>query len=453
MAEKTRAIYFFMQQSYTEGDTGFQNLAIAPKLLEVIQSAGYTIPTPIQERAIPSLIEGKDLLGIAQTGTGKTLAYAVPVIQRLAHEKGRSLILVPTRELALQVNESFEKIGRKIGLKTAVLIGGADIQRQIRMIKNRPHIIVGTPGRIIDHIERKTLQLDDVKILVLDEADLMLDMGFAPQISRIIQNVPKERQTMLFSATMPSEILKLAKTYMSDPIHVEVARSGTVAQGIEQEIRYVEANTKMGALQHILNEHAGTAIVFMRTKHSAKKVCYALRDQKQSAVEIHSNRSLAQRRAALDGFKFGKNRILVATDIAARGIDVSGVGLIINYDLPENPEDYVHRIGRTGRAGKTGRAISLAAYHQKQLVRRIEKLTSIQIRVVGDQPVGGYPVYEYKKEYAKQPSRHSSAKFHNGRGGRRNSHQSDRRPKQRGWAKRSHVSQTAKRFDTSILYR
>ncbi len=453
MAEKTRAIYFFMQQTIKETDKGFQNLTISPKLLEIIQGMGYKIPTPIQERAIPLLIEGKDVMGIAQTGTGKTLAYAIPIIQRLALEKGRSLILVPTRELALQVNESFEKIGKKIGLKTAVLIGGADITRQIRMLKNCPHVIVGTPGRIIDHIERKTLELNDIKILVLDEADLMLDMGFAPQISRIIQCVPKNRQTMLFSATMPQEILKLAGAYMSVPVRVEVSRSGTVADNIEQEIRYVLPNTKMGALFHLLKEHEGTAIVFIRTKHSAKRVCYELREQKESAVEIHSNRSLMQRRAALDGFKLGRNRILVATDIAARGIDVSGVGLIINYDLPENPEDYVHRIGRTGRAGKSGRAISLAAHSQKQLVRRIEKLIETSIRVVGDQPVGGYVVHERKKEFTKQPSRHSSASFHNGRGGRRNFPQSDRRSKQGGWAKRSHVSQTVKKSDTSILYR
>ncbi|MBI2645075.1 DEAD/DEAH box helicase [Candidatus Uhrbacteria bacterium] len=441
-----------MHHTLKESDMGFKNLTIAPKLLDIIQHIGYTTPTPIQERAIPSLIKGKDLLGIAQTGTGKTLAYAVPVIQRLATEKGQSLILVPTRELALQVNESFEKIGRKIGLKTAVLIGGADIQRQIRMLKNNPHVIVGTPGRINDHIERKTLQLDAVKILVLDEADLMLDMGFAPQISRIIACVPKERQTMLFSATMPQEILRLAKTYMAEPVYVEVARSGTVAEGIEQEILYVEANTKMGALNHILKEHDGTVIVFIRTKHSAKRVCYALRDQHQSAVEIHSNRSLAQRRAALDGFKFGKNRILVATDIAARGIDVSGVGLIINYDLPENPEDYVHRIGRTGRAGKTGRAISLAAYNQKQLVERIEKLINTSIRVVNERPAGGYAMQEHIKT-VKQPSRQPSGSFHNGRGGQRNSHQPHHRSKHVRWIKKNSASHLRKRLDTSALYR
>lgn len=357
----------------------FKTLPIAPKLLARIATLGYTVPTPIQNDSIPPLLNGRDLLGIAQTGTGKTLAFAVPVIQRIAQLKCTALVLVPTRELALQVNEVFETIGKGIGLKTSVLIGGADISRQIKSLRSNPHVVIGTPGRIIDHLTRKSVRFSTVKMLVLDEADLMLDMGFAPQIKRILESVPVERQTMLFSATMPPAIKKIAEHYMCEPLRVEVARSGTLADHIEQEVRYVPNERKFNELETTLKENAGTAIVFVRTKHSAKKVSFALRTNGFSATEIHSNRSLAQRRAALDGFKSGKHKVLVATDIAARGIDVSGIGRVINFDLPESPEDYVHRIGRTGRAGKSGHAISFATPSQRQLVRRIERLTGTVI--------------------------------------------------------------------------
>jgi ATP-dependent RNA helicase RhlE len=366
--------------------SGFHGLTIAPKLLTIIGSLGYSDPTPIQKAAIPPAIAGRDILGIAQTGTGKTLAFAIPLIQRLSHTKGRGLIIAPTRELALQVDETCRKIGKTIGLKTAVLIGGARMDLQLRALRAHPHVIIGTPGRINDHIERKTLILDTVSVLVLDEADLMLDMGFAPQINRILETVPHDRQTMLFSATMPPAIRKIADTYMVEPMCIEVARSGSTPAMIEQEVRYVDAKEKVSALDALLKERSGSTLVFVRAKYGAKKLCIELNHQGYSATEIHSNRTLAQRRIALDAFKAGKKRILVATDIAARGIDVSGIALVVNYDLPENPEDYIHRIGRTGRAGQKGHAISFATPSQRGLVYRIERLLQITLPVTGRVP-------------------------------------------------------------------
>ena len=370
----------------------FQNLGIAPKLLQILQTHKFTTPTPIQQKSIHPAIEGKDIMGIAQTGTGKTLAFGVPMIQRLAqaasradyqgrpeHGRGaggkqKGLVILPTRELALQVNETLQKIGRLIGLKTAILIGGENMGKQIRMLRANPHIIIATPGRLIDHLEQKTLQLTAVSILVLDEADRMLDMGFAPQIKRIMQTVPKIRQTMLFSATMPDEIVNLAKSFMSLPLRIEVAPSGTTVERIEQELFFVQKQDKAALLQNILKEYTGSILVFSRTKFGAKKIAHTIRNSGHTASEIHSNRSLNQRIEALEGFKIGRYRILVATDIAARGIDVSGIQLVVNYDLPSTAEDYVHRIGRTGRAGLAGKAISFAMPEQRAEVRAIERL-------------------------------------------------------------------------------
>ena len=354
---------------------GFYGLGIAPKLLEILDKQKYKIPTPIQLKSIPIALEGKDLMGIAQTGTGKTLAFGVPVIQRIAKLKGRALIILPTRELALQVDETFKKLGHSISLRTVVMIGGASMNNQIRDLKKNPHILIATPGRLIDHLEQHTLRLDDVNVLVLDEADRMLDMGFAPQIKRILQQLPKERQTMLFSATMPGEIMALANSYMKLPVRVEIARAGTMAEKVSQELFIVKKEDKLRLLEKLLTENHGTMLVFSRTKHGAKKIAAAVRHMGHRAAEIHSNRSLAQRREALDGFKNGVYRVLVATDIAARGIDVKDIELVLNFDLPDQPDDYVHRIGRTGRAGMPGHAISFATPDQKNDVRDIERLT------------------------------------------------------------------------------
>ncbi|KKS93046.1 MAG: DEAD/DEAH box helicase domain protein [Parcubacteria group bacterium GW2011_GWE2_43_12] len=367
----------------TESQTispSFFGLGIAPRLLEALDRLKLTIPTSIQRDAIPPLIEGKDLIGIAQTGTGKTLAFAIPAIQRLASIKGQALVLLPTRELALQVDEVFHKLGRPFGLRTAVLIGGQDIKRQFSAINKRPHIIVATPGRLIDHLEQKTIHLNEVNTLVLDEADRMLDMGFLPQITRILKVVPVNRQTMLFSATMPEDIVRIAANYMKLPVRVEIARPGTAADKITHELFVITREAKNLLLEKLLTDYRGSTLVFCRTKFNAKKVTRAVQTMGHRSAEIHSNRSLAQRREALDGFKSGRYRVLVATDIAARGIDVTGIELVINYDLPSNPGDYVHRIGRTGRAGLSGPPSRLPTFPPRQPTQMGEKHTAHQTR-------------------------------------------------------------------------
>ncbi|MBI2123829.1 MAG: DEAD/DEAH box helicase [Candidatus Wildermuthbacteria bacterium] len=362
------------------GQGGFSGLGISPGLLSVLATLKFQTPTPIQSKAIPVAIEGKDIIGIAQTGTGKTLAFGIPLIQRLMQNpQGTGLIILPTRELALQVAEALESLGRVFRIKTAVLIGGVAMGFQLRMIQRRPNIIIGTPGRIIDHLRQRTLDLRSIAILVLDEADRMLDMGFAPQVNQILEAVPKDRQTMLFSATMPENIVRIATRHMKLPLRVEVAQSGTAAARVEHELFVVKKDQKTRLLDKVLGEHKGSVLLFSRTKHGAKKICRDIKAMGHSAAEIHSNKSLMQRREALEGFKLGKYRVLVATDIASRGIDVKGIEVVINYDLPENPEDYVHRIGRTGRAGQAGRAISFVVPEQRYKVREIERLTRITL--------------------------------------------------------------------------
>lgn len=357
----------------------FYGLGIAPQLLEVLDRMKFVHPTPIQQKAIPLAIEGQDVIGIAQTGTGKTLAFGVPMIQRLAQKKGRGLILVPTRELAYQVHQSLHRIDPKI--KFAVLIGGASMHNQIQELRQHPRIIIATPGRLIDHMEQRYVFLDEVSVLVLDEADRMLDLGFAPQIHTILQKVPKDRQTMLFSATMPEQIMKMASSHMKLPTHVEIAKSGTVAEKITQELFIVKHDSKRQLLSKILAQYHGTILVFSRTKMGARKITRSIRDMGHRAAEIHADRSLAQRREALEGFKSGRYRILVATDIAARGIDVKGIELVLNYDLPDDAENYIHRIGRTGRIGDKGHAISFATPDQGKDVKNIEKLMRMALPI------------------------------------------------------------------------
>lgn len=353
---------------------GFAELGIDTRILSILSQKKIAEPTPIQHQAIPTALQGKDIIGIAQTGTGKTWAFGIPMLQRLAQHGGRGLIVVPTRELAYQAEESLSQFARALGIRTTVIVGGASMGQQKSAIRANPRIVIATPGRLNDHLQQRTITLKEVKILVLDEADQMLDMGFKPQIEKIIAHVPKERQTLLFSATMPQEIVKLASAHMELPLRIEVAPAGTAAEKVEQELFVVQRTQKMQLLLKILEEHDGTILVFSRTKHGAKKMTRTLNEAGHTAAEIHANRSLAQRRAALDGFKRGTYRILVATDIAARGIDVTGITLVINYDLPDDAADYVHRIGRTGRAGKAGLAISFATPEQASNIRNIEKL-------------------------------------------------------------------------------
>jgi len=361
--------------------TGFAGLGIGENFLRVLTHAKYTTPTPIQRQSIPAAIEGKDLIGIAQTGTGKTLAFGIPMIQRLAVHKGQGLVVVPTRELALQVEETLRKIGTPLGLRTAVIIGGESVGKQKMLLQHRPHIIIATPGRLNDHLEQRSLNLQQVKVFVLDEADRMFDMGFAPQINKILKLLPHERQTLLFSATMPAEISKIATTHMKLPLRIEVAPAGTAAQNVEQEMFIIKKEDKIRLLEKLLAEFPDTVLIFSRTKFGAKKITQNIEKMGHKAAEIHSNKSLAQRIKALDGFKTGKFKVLVATDIAARGIDVKNIGLVINYDLPDNSEDYVHRIGRTGRAGSTGKAISFATPDQRHDIQSIERLIRKTLKI------------------------------------------------------------------------
>ena len=361
---------------------GFYGLGIAPKLLEALDRMKFIKPTPIQKQGIPIACSGNDMVGIAQTGTGKTIAFAIPMIQTLAAKPGKGLILVPTRELAIQVNEVFKQFAPLLGMQSVVLIGGENYSRQLIDLKKKPRVIVATPGRLLDYVWQNTVKLDDIAVLVLDEADRMFDMGFAPQINRILQYVPKGRQTMLFSATMPDEIMKLAATYMKLPTRVEVARSGTVVENVVQEVYVVNRGLKPALLSKLLDKYWGTVLLFVRTRYNACDITRDIRDMGHSVAEIHSDRTLGQRKEALEGFKTGKYRILVATDIAARGIDVVGIEIVLNYDLPEDDESYVHRIGRTGRAGKAGHAISFVTPEQETDLRNIERLIRMSITVV-----------------------------------------------------------------------
>ncbi|MFH1593149.1 MAG: DEAD/DEAH box helicase [Candidatus Omnitrophota bacterium] len=390
-------------------NSSFYGLGIAPKILETLERMQFTIPTPIQFKAIPIGIEGKDVIGVAQTGTGKTLAFAIPIIQRLSQGRGRCLVLVPTRELALQVHETFEKIAPLFGMKTAVIIGGASMHMQHKALRRNPRILIATPGRLVDHMNQRTVLLADVSVLVLDEADRMLDMGFMPQIERILRFIPKNRQTMLFSATIPAEIIKIAASHMKLPIHVEVAPSGTTAERVIQELFIVKKPEKKRLLAKLLDQYHGPVLVFSRTKIGARKIARFIRGVGHNAAEIHSDRSLGQRREALDGFKVGKYRILVATDIAARGIDVIGIELVINYDIPDDAENYVHRIGRTARAGHEGRAISFAEPEQGGDIRDIEKIikTALPITEHPEFPRERFTYYSSSAQNFRSSHKHS----------------------------------------------
>ncbi len=407
-------------ESPKEADLAFGGLGIAPKLLDVIYGLGFKTPTSIQHKAIAPAIEGKDIIGIAQTGTGKTLAFGIPLVQKILRDnKGKGLIILPTRELAIQVEETIKKIGKAFGIKTAVLIGGSSMYQQVHDIRNNPHVIIGTPGRIIDHIQQRTLSMHDVSILVLDEADRMFDMGFAPQIKKILDVVPKNRQTMLFSATMPDGIVKIATSHMKLPVRVEIARPGTTADNVEHELFVVKREQRLPLLKKLLVDYKGSVLVFVRVKHGARKICDNLRAIGVSAAEIHSNRSLNQRKEALEGFKLGRYRVLVATDIAQRGIDVKNIELVINFDLPEVAEDYVHRIGRTGRAGMSGKAISFAMPDQGGTVREIERLTRVYLPISKLPDLSSYISKQtgtsetYKENYPPRRNNRPSGRFGN----------------------------------------
>ena len=376
----------------------FENLNLIEPILRALKTEGYTTPTPIQEQSIPIILQHKDLLGCAQTGTGKTAAFAIPILQllyqdRLQHKEQKTikaLILTPTRELAIQIDESFAAYGKHTGLKHLVIFGGVSQHSQTEALRRGVDILVATPGRLLDLMNQKYVHLDHIKMLVLDEADRMLDMGFVNDVKKVIAKVPAKRQTLFFSATMPNEIQNLANTILTRPEKVEVTPVSSTADTIQQELFYVEKNDKRSLLTHILRDkNIKTALVFTRTKHGADKVVKDLVRVGITAEAIHGNKSQNARQRALTNFKNRTTRVLIATDIAARGIDIDDLTHVINYELPNIPETYVHRIGRTGRAGASGIAMSFCDAEEIEFLRDIHKLIAKQIPVNEEHP---YPM-------------------------------------------------------------
>jgi len=368
-----------------ENAVHFNSLGLATPLLQAITESGYTTPTPIQAQAIPLALQGLDLMAGAQTGTGKTAAFALPLLQKLlplaststspAKHPVRALVLTPTRELAIQVENSIKAYAKNTALRSLVVFGGIDIKTQTPHLKSGVEVLVATPGRLLDHIEQKTLSLNQVQILVLDEADRMLDMGFMPDLKRILALLPKQRQNMMFSATFSNEIKKLADDFLTNPTLVEVARSNATAENVTQKVYLLEQGKKQTFLTQLLkNEAANQVIIFTKTKLTASKLSRTLQKEGIAADAIHGDKSQQERLAALDAFKQGKVTALVATDVAARGLDISDLPMVINYEIPSAPEDYVHRIGRTGRAGASGTAISLVCEDEEKYLAEIEKL-------------------------------------------------------------------------------
>ncbi len=369
--------------------TTFEGLGLASPILKALTTEGYVTPTPIQMQAIPHVMQGRDVQGIAQTGTGKTAAFALPILHRLLADKRpakprscRVLVLSPTRELASQIVESFRSYGRNAGLRTALIFGGVPKGRQAKAMAGGVDVLVATPGRLLDHMHDRAVELGSVEVLVLDEADHMLDLGFIVPIRKIVSTIPTARQTLFFSATMPKEISALAGAMLKDPVHVAVTPVATTAERVEQKVIFVETARKRQVLADILKRgDMGRTLVFTRTKHGADRVTQHLEAIGVPAAAIHGNKSQPQRERALAQFKEGRVKVLVATDIAARGIDVDGVTHVVNFDLPNVPEAYVHRIGRTARAGHTGIAISFCDSSERAFLRGIEKLTRNRLSV------------------------------------------------------------------------
>ncbi|MGQ0828278.1 MAG: DEAD/DEAH box helicase [Bacteroidota bacterium] len=372
----------------------FEKLNLIEPILRALKTEGYTQPTPIQEQAIPIVLKQKDLLGCAQTGTGKTAAFAIPILQLLQEEKivekqrtVKTLILTPTRELAIQIGESFSAYGKHINLKHKVIFGGVSQHHQVEALRNGVDILIATPGRLLDLMNQRFVHLQHIKIFVLDEADRMLDMGFIHDVKRVIAKLPVKKQTLFFSATMPAEISKLASTILVNPERVEVTPVSSTANTIKQAVYFVDKENKKALLAHLLkNKTIETALVFTRTKHGADKVARDLTKLGISAQAIHGNKSQNARQNALNNFKTKQTRVLVATDIAARGIDIEDLSHVINYELPNIPETYVHRIGRTGRAGASGIAFSFCDVEEKEYLRDIHKLIAKSIPVIDGHP-------------------------------------------------------------------
>jgi ATP-dependent RNA helicase RhlE len=357
--------------------TTFGELGLAPELLAAVRDAGYDVPTPIQRDAIPRVLEGRDIIGLAQTGTGKTAAFTLPIVQRLigGPRRTRVLVLTPTRELAAQVEASFVKYASHTEVSVIPVYGGVPIEPQERALRAGVDVVVATPGRLLDHLDRQNVDFGALEFLVLDEADRMLDMGFAPQINRVVEQLPRYRQTLLFSATMPAEVEALSRKYLRKPVVVQVGRRSEAANTVTHAVYPVPRERKTALLIELLrNAQMDSVLIFTRTKHGADRVVRHLERAGIAAIGLHAGKSQSQRTRALEAFKLGEARILVATDIAQRGLDVSGISHVINYDVPQQPEDYVHRIGRTGRAAQTGDAFTFMSADEIAMVRTIERM-------------------------------------------------------------------------------
>lgn len=406
----------------------FKELGIVNPILKALEEEGYIAPSPIQEQAIPHLLEGRDLLGCAQTGTGKTAAFAIPILQAIGEQHGgghrptRALILTPTRELAIQIEESFKAYGRHMNLRTVCIYGGVSQKPQVDQLKKGADIVVATPGRWNDLYEQGLIQTNKIDILVLDEADRMLDMGFIHDVRRIIRKLPENRQNLLFSATMPKEVQGLVNTILKNYVRIEVTPPASTVDTIEQMVYYVDKPNKPKLLRDLVQQgDMDSALVFTRTKHGADRVVRQLMKDKIQAAAIHGDKSQNARQRALERFKSREIRVLVATDIAARGIDIEELSHVINYDIPNIPETYVHRIGRTGRAGLGGIAISFCMYEEMQYIRDIEKAIG---KLLPEAPTQPYPMEIFQSETApapgpRPPRRPQSTRAFGGRGSRR----------------------------------
>jgi ATP-dependent RNA helicase RhlE len=398
----------------------FKDLTLVAPLLKALQSQGYTQPTPIQQKAIPVILKQKDLLACAQTGTGKTAAFALPILQLLIQQKEKSttsnikaLVLTPTRELAIQIEESFTAYGAYSGLKHLAVYGGVSQFHQVRKLRQGVDILIATPGRLLDLVIQRHVSLRQIQMFVLDEADRMLDMGFINDVRKIVAKLPTQRQTLFFSATMPAEIVRLSQSILNNPVKIEVTPVSSTAETVEQAVYFVEKENKRSLLIHLLkNNDIESALVFTETKFGADKLCKALQRENIKVQAIHGNKSQPERQKALNNFKNKAITVLIATDIASRGIDIESLSHVINFELPNVPETYVHRIGRTGRAGASGKAISFCGMEEKSLLRDIHKLIAQSIPVMQDHP------YQMIDAGLSLPPRPLMA-FHP-RGGRRN---------------------------------
>ncbi|MCC7509229.1 MAG: DEAD/DEAH box helicase [Planctomycetes bacterium] len=411
----------------------FESLSIDGRILRALTEEGYTHPTPVQQSAIPPAQEGRDVLAVAPTGTGKTAAFTIPIIQRLGATRGnpahlpRALILTPTRELALQVDASLRAYSRHMPVRTAVVLGGVGQGSQVKALRRGVDVLVATPGRLLDLMQQGHVRLDSVQFLVLDEADRMLDMGFLPDVKRIVAKVPARRQTLFFSATMPGAVSELANSLLQTPFKVEVETKPTAQRRIEQRVLFVDQGNKTALLGKLLDDPtAQSVLVFARTKHRADRIVKQLNRQRIGAAAIHSNKSQNARQRTLQAFTQGDLEVLVATDIVARGIDVDGITHVINYDLPDDPENHVHRIGRTARAGAAGIALSFCSMEELDKLKQIEKFTGEKLEVAEMQPYHNAAIAEAHARGSRGAARQQQQQKRKGRGRSRSRHRGRR---------------------------